>query len=368
MLSSPIAMRCSGEPASRAIHLGATSQDLVDTALVLQMREAIIALTSATKRLDAAFAGQVEKHRETMMTGRTWLQPAPPTTLGLKLAGTLAALRRGHERIASAAQRALVLQFGGAVGTLASLGDNAAGVSAELARVLDLREPELPWHTQRDNLVEMVQALAILTGTLAKFARDIALLAQAEVGEVFESADKEHGGSSTMPHKQNPVACAAVLAANGKMPGLVDTLLHAMLQEHERGLGSWQAEWDVAPEAFRLTAAVLHYSIDIAEGLVVDAERMRSNLDALQGLTLSEAVSAALTAKVGRSVAHDLLRQAAIRAKLEGRHLGEVLKQMPQVSEHLNSEVIDRLLNPHAYLGSARRFIQRVLEEKPKYG
>ena len=361
------AVKARDERCSRAIHLGATSQDLVDTALVLQMRDAVALFQAAMQSLDASLTRQVQAHRETVLSGRTWLQPGPPTTLGLKLAGTLAALRRSHERIRASAHRALVLQFGGAVGTLAALGDAGSAVSRELAGLLDLREPELPWHTQRDNLVEMAQALALLTGTLAKFARDIALLMQAEVGEASEATDMDRGGSSTMPHKQNPVACAAVLAAHAKMPGLVQTLLNAMPQEHERGLGSWQAEWDIVPEAFRLTAAALQYSIEIANGLVVDHERMQANLDALLGVTLSEAVSAALAPKVGRSAAHDLLRDAVLRVKHERRHLGEVLKQIPEVSAHLSNDDIDRLLNPRAYLGSAQRFITRVLEERHGY-
>jgi 3-carboxy-cis,cis-muconate cycloisomerase len=361
------AVRSRDERASRTIHLGATSQDLVDTALVLQMSDAVALLQAAMKSLDESLTSQVHTHRETVMTGRTWLQPGPPTTLGLKLAGTLAALRRSHDRIRSAARRALVLQFGGAVGTLAALGDSGSAVSKDLARLLDLREPELPWHTQRDNLVEMVQALALLTGSLAKFARDIALLMQAEVGEASEETAKDRGGSSTMPHKQNPVACAAVLAVHAKLAGLVQTLLNAMPQEHERGLGSWQAEWDIVPDAFRLTAAGLQYSIEIANGLAVDSERMKANLDALLGVTLSEAVSVALAPKVGRSAAHDILRDAVIRAKQERRHLSEILKQITEVSAHLNDDEIDRLLSPRAYLGSTQRFIARVLEERHGY-
>src|SRR5271165_1207450 len=222
------------ERASWAVHLVATSQDVLDTALVLQMREAMALLDGAIERLDSALVKQVREHADTMLTGRTWLQPGPPTTLGLKLAGTLAALRRNRERVQSATQRALVVQFGGAVGTLASLGGAAGAVSAEVARILELREPELPWHSQRDTLAEVVQVLAILTGSLAKFARDIALLMQVEVGEAFERRFDGRGESSAMPHKRNPVACAAVLAAHARMPGLAATMLYAMPQEHER--------------------------------------------------------------------------------------------------------------------------------------
>ena len=259
------AVMARSESAARSVHLGATSQDVLDTALVLQMREALDLLQAALTRLDEALLAQVSRHRDTVMQGRTWLQPGPPTTLGLKLAGVLAALRRDRERIRAEANRVLVLQFGGAVGTLASLGAAGEGVSAELARLLDLAEPELPWHTQRDRLVAIVQALAILTGTLAKFGRDVALLMQAEVGEVSEGAGEGRGGSSTMPHKHNPVASAALIAIHAKMPGLTATLLHAMPQEHERAPGLWQAEWDTVPEAFRLASASIAYAIDIAE-------------------------------------------------------------------------------------------------------
>lgn len=351
------------ERASRAIHFGATSQDVLDSALVLQMRDAINLLNNALVHLDLAMVRQVRAHVDTLVAGRTWLQPGPPTTLGLKLAGTLASLRRHRDRINSAAQRGLALQFGGAVGTLASLGTSGLAVSAELAHILDLRKPDLPWHTQRDNLVEIVQVLAILTGSLAKLARDVALLMQAEVGEVSEEKTKGRGGSSTMPHKHNPVACAAVLAVHQRMPGLVTTMLHAMPQEHERGLGFWQAEWETVPEAFRLASAAIADSIDIVEGLQVDVARMLANFNGLLGVTLSEAVSAALTPKIGRSAAHEVLRQATARAAEEKQHLRDVLMQLPEVMEHLGGDTINQLMDPRAYLGSAMEFIKRVLGE-----
>jgi 3-carboxy-cis,cis-muconate cycloisomerase len=356
-------VKAGSEVAARSIHLGATSQDVLDSALVLQIREALQLFEVAIEQLEGALINQVREHRHTVLMGRTWLQAGPPTTLGLKLAGSLAALRRDHDRIRSAAVRTLVVEFGGAVGTLAALGTTGGAVSAELARILQLKEPPLPWHTHRDNLVEMVQVLAILTGTLAKFARDIALLMQSEVGEAAEAQSEGRGSSSTMPNKHNPVACAAVIATNARMPGLASTMLHAMSQEHERGLGLWQAEWDTVPEAFRLTAAALAYSTEIAQGLQVDAVRMMSNLNSLLGLPLSEAVNAALAPKVGRATAHDLLRTAAERAAAEKRTLADILKQLPQVTAHLTEVEIDRLLDPRAYLGSAQRFISRVLGE-----
>ena len=358
------AVMARSEAAARSVHLGATSQDVLDTALVLQMREALHLLEAALARMDEALSGQVRRHRDTVMQGRTWLQPGPPITLGLKLAGVLAALRRDRERIRAEANRVLVMQFGGAVGTLASLGTAGGAISAELARLLNLAEPELPWHTQRDRLVAIVQALAILTGTLAKFGRDVALLMQAEVGEVTEGAAEGRGGSSTMPHKHNPVASAALIAIHAKMPGLAATLLHAMPQEHERGPGLWQAEWDTVPEAFCLASASVAYAIEIAEGLQVDAGRMHANMEATLGLPMSEAVSVALAPRMGRVAAHHLLRQAADRAQAENRRLSDVLKQMPEVKAHLSDAEIDELLDARNYLGSAQRFINQVVGDQ----
>lgn len=357
------AVKARDERASRSIHLGATSQDVLDTALVLQMREGLMLLESAIGRLDTALIDQVKAHRDTVLSGITWLQSGPPTTLGLKLAGTVAALRRHRDRMRSAAERALVLEFGGAVGALAALETKGLSVSTKLAELLKLKEPAMPWHSQRDSLVEAVQVLAGLTGSLAKFARDIALLMQTEVGEVSLAGGEERGGSSTMPHKHNPVACAAVIAIHARMPGLVATMLGAMAQEHERGLGLWQAEWETVPEVFRLTAAALAYCIEIASGLEVHGDRMQANIDAQLGITMSEAVNAALTPTIGRAAAHELLRKATTRAMSDKRYLGTVLREIPEVTAHLSREEIDRLLEPRGYLGSAQAFIARVLGE-----
>jgi len=292
------------------------------------------------------------------------MQPGPPTTLGLKLAGFLAAVRRDRERIGAESDRTLGLQFGGAVGTLASLGTVGDSVSAELARILDLAEPALPWHSHRDNLVAIVQLLGILTGTLAKFGKDVALLMQGEVGEASEGVGEARGGSSTMPHKRNPVASAALIAIHAKMPGLVTTMLNAMPQEHERGLGLWQAEWDTVPEAFCLGSASVAYAIEIAEGLTTNSARMQTNIDAALGLPLAEAVSTALAPKIGRVAAHRLLRNAVDQATKDNARLSDVLKHMPEVNMHLSDAEIDVLLDPHNYLGSAQRFIARVVGDE----
>ena len=355
------AVKAHSEIAARSVHLGATSQDVLDSALVLQMKEALHLLDEALTRLDASLMEKVRRYRGTVMLGRTWLQAGPPITLGLKLAGVLAALRRDRQRIRQEEERVLVLQFGGAVGTLASLGSSGGVVSAKVAQLLDLAEPDLPWHAQRDSLTAIVQLLSLVTGTLAKLGRDIALLMQSEVGEVSEGGAEGHGGSSTMPHKHNPVGCAALIAIHANMPGLSATMLHAMQQEHERGLGLWQAEWDAIPEAFRLASASVSYANEVIDGLKVDSDRMQANLDATHGLPLAEAVSGALASKIGRIEAHEVLRKAVDRAVTEKRPLSDVLKEMPEVKTHLNGVEIDALLDARNYLGSTQRFISRVL-------
>lgn len=348
------------ETAARWVHFGATSQDLLDTALVLQMSTGLELIEAALDRLDGVLLAQIKAHRDTLMQGRTWLQPGPPVTFGLKLAGTLTALRRARVRLSEESDRALVLQFGGAVGTLASLAGSGGAVSARMAQLLSLPEPPLPWHAQRDCLTAFVQVLATLTGTLAKLGTDIASLMQAEIGEVTEGGEGR-GGSSTMPHKRNPVACAALRAIHARMPGLASTMLLAMPQEHERGLGLWQAEWEVVPEAFRLTSASIAYATDLTENVEVHPERMQANLKTTLGLPLAESVSAALIPKVGRTKAHELLRGASTEAVKQNRHLSEVLNEMSEVTAHLTPSEIERLLDPRHYLGSTARFIARVV-------
>jgi 3-carboxy-cis,cis-muconate cycloisomerase len=355
------AVRTRNEEAARTIHLGATSQDVLDTALVIQSREGLALILSGVDELEGHLLRQARAHAETILPGRTWLQDGPPTTLGLKIAGWVAALRRHRQRLEAARARALVLQFGGAVGTLAALGDKGTAISAALARRLSLPEAALPWHTHRDGLGEVAAALGLLVGTLGKIARDISLLMQTEVAEVLEPAAEGRGGSSTMPHKRNPVASAVILACATRVPGLVATMLAAMPQEHERGLGNWQAEWETYPEIFRLAAAALERSIEIANAMEVNPARMLAHLEATGGLAMSEAVSVALVEHIGRDRVHELMQLAVQRAVTEGRHLREILLEMPEVRAHLGEEEIGRLLRPHTYLGSARKFLERVL-------
>lgn len=347
--------------AAGMIHLGATSQDVLDTALVLQSRDALALILDSVTRLDGALTRHAHIHAGTVLAGRTWLQQGSPTTLGLKIAGWIDALRRHRQRLQAARERVLVVQFGGAVGTLGALGDRGAEVSLLLARKLELAEPNLPWHTHRDRFVEIAAVMGMLVGALGKMARDVSLLMQTEVGEVLEPAGEGRGGSSAMPHKRNPVASAMILAAAARVPGLVATMMGAMAQEHERGLGNWQAEWETYPEIFRLAAAALERAIEIADGMVVRPGRMAENLASTGGLAFTEDVSAALAGRMGREMAHSLVEKAAHDAVERGQTLREALLATPEVRAHFDEAAIDRLLDPGNSPGSARRFVHRVI-------
>ncbi|RJF99209.1 3-carboxy-cis,cis-muconate cycloisomerase [Noviherbaspirillum saxi] len=347
--------------ASKYVHWGATSQDAIDTGLILQLRRALALITQDLDALIEALAVQAQQHRTTTVVGRTWMQHALPVTFGLKAAGWLDAALRHRERLAALTPRLLVLQFGGAAGTLASLGDKGEQVAQALAEELALTLPDMPWHTQRDRVVECATVLGMLTGSLGKMARDISLMMQTDVGEVAEPAGEGRGGSSTMPHKRNPVACAAVLACATRMPALVSTMLSGMVQEHERALGAWQAEWDTLPDIVQLAAGALHQMRDIASGMTVDAVRMRHNLDMTHGLIMAEAVTLALGATMGRLAAHQAVEAACHHALKSGRHLRDALLADPAISAILPPERIDELLDPSHYLGQATSFVDRVL-------
>lgn len=347
--------------AAGALHTGATSQDVLDSALCLCMQDAFPLVLADVDRVHAHCVALATGYAETPMAGRTWLQQGPPVTLGLKFAGVAAALARHRVRLERARDEALRLQFGGAVGTLASLGKDGERVSAALARQIGLAEASLPWHTHRDALVEVAAVLGNLMGTLGKVARDISLMMQTEVGEVSEPVAAGRGGSSTMPHKRNPVACAAVLAAAVRAPGLVATMLSCMVQEHERGLGGWQAEWPILPELFRLAAGALAQMDEVVGGLKVHSEAMANNLAATDGLAQAEAVVAALAPRLGRGRAHGLIEEATRTALDSGRGLQSVLEDCAEVRAHLSREALGELLAPANYLGSTAAFIRRAL-------
>lgn len=351
------------QDAERYVHLGATSQDVMDTGLVLQLRQALHLIDSDLARLGEALAIQARRHVVTPLAGRTWLQHATPVTLGMKIAGWLGAVTRSRQRLHALKPRLLVLQFGGASGTLAALGEQAMPIAEALAQELQLTLPEQPWHTQRDRLVEFGAALGLIAGSLGKLGRDISLLMQTEAVEVFEPSAPGKGGSSTMPHKRNPVGAAVLIGAATRIPGLLSTLFSAMPQEHERSLGLWHAEWETLPEICCVVSGALQQALLITEGLEVDAERMAQNLDLTQGLVLAEAVSIVLAQRIGRDKAHHLLELCCKRAVAEQRHLRAVLGDEPHVTAELSSAELDQLMNPAHYLGQAQTWVERALAE-----
>jgi 3-carboxy-cis,cis-muconate cycloisomerase len=346
------------------VHWGATSQDIIDTGLVLQLRAFLPLLEADLGRLSKALAKLAKQHKNTPQVGRTWLQQALPVTFGLKAAGWLDGLERQRQRLAQLKPRLFALQFGGAAGTLAALGPKGLDVAAALATELRLALPAMPWHGQRDRVAEAGTTFGLIIGSLAKMARDVSLLMQTEIGEAREPAGEGRGGSSTMPHKRNPVATASVLAAATRAPGLVSTMLTAMAPEHERGLGGWQAEWVVLPELAMLAGGAARSMAETMEGLEIDKGRMAENLELTRGLILAEAVQMALGSKIGRDVAHDLIERASRRALAEGQHLRDVLTADPAVTQHLSKAEIGRLLDPKNYLGQAGALVERVLAAK----
>jgi 3-carboxy-cis,cis-muconate cycloisomerase len=347
--------------AAKYVHWGATSQDIIDTGLILQLRETFALLDQDLRHTCDALALQARMHRATPMVGRTWLQQALPITLGLKFAQWLDALTRHRARLLDLRERVLALQFGGAAGTLASLREAGPAVAHSLADDLGLVLPALPWHTQRDRIAETAAWFGMLIGTLGKIARDISLQMQTEIGELAEPAAAGKGGSSTMPHKRNPVGCAAVLTAATRAPGLVATVFSAMVQEHERALGGWQAEWDAVPDLARLAGGALAQIRDIVTGIEINTGRLASNLDITRGLILGEAVMLALGDSIGRLDAHHLVEQASKTAVKEGRSLLEVLGDTPAVSEQLSREQLQHLLDPAHYVGQAHAMVDAAL-------
>jgi len=353
--------RAAGEEAARYLHLGATTQDILDTALVLQMRRACGDLRRDLLALARKLAEQAVRYRNTPMAGRTHLQHAVPITFGLKCAVWAAPLATHIERLDAATRRTFVVEFGGAAGTLAPLEVNGIAVMEALAQELGLAVPDLPWHVVRDGVAEMVALLGLVCGSVAKFALDITLLTQTEVAEVFEPHAAGRGGSSTMPQKRNPIASEYILAATRGVHALVPLMLGAMVQDHERGTGPWQAEPLVIPQCFILTAGALAHARAIAEGMIVNVERMRQNLTVTGGLIMAEAVAAALTPAIGRAEADEALTRACDRAISEGRTLSETLRDDSTLRPHLSDAALERLMDPVSYLGSAGVFVDRVV-------
>ena len=347
--------------ALRYVHYGATSQDALDTGLVLQLRAAVQSIEKQLDSIIGSLAELTAMHRKTLLVARTWLQHALPTTFGYITAGWLDAFIRHRERFDALLECSLVLQFGGAVGTLAALGDRGTEVARLLAEELAIPLPRIPWHAQRERVAETASTFGLLSGTLAKIARDLTLHMQTEVGELSEPVSTGRGGSSTMPHKQNPVASAAILSSTTRMPALVSTVLSGLSGEYQRSLGAWQSEWEVVPEIVRLTAAGSHQLASLLPRLNINVERMRSNLDLTHGLIYAECISLALSEKLNRASAHKLVESACRRAQSEKRNLLAILSEDSEVTAILNPEGLARLFEPANYLGSADAFIDAVL-------
>lgn len=355
-------VRKSDAEAARFVHWGATSQDVADTAMSLLLKRAEPILIADLLRLEKSLADVSERHKQSVMLGRTLLQPAPPVTFGLKAAGWLASVGRGRRRLQKTFRIAAVLQFGGASGTLASLGNHGISVAEALSAELGFGgSPPAPWHTQRDQLATLICACGVLTGSLGKMARDISLLMQSEVGEAAEPGGEGRGGSSTMPNKRNPTACSLTLAAAHRVPGLVASFLSTMLQEHERGVGGWQAEWPVVAAVVQSTGVAVASMAEVAEGLTVDVQKMRLNIENTNGAIFAERAMMLLGAKLGRDVAHKVVDAAVRKSVKEGKHLAAVLAETPEVATHLRQAELKELETPEQYLGSAEAFREALV-------
>ena len=356
--------------AADTVHRGATSQDIIDTAAMLLARSALAALAADLAAAAGRCAGLAAAHRDTVMAGRTLLQQAVPVTFGLVAAGWLTSLDEAGETVARVRGERLAVQFGGAAGTLASLGADGPAVARLLAAELGLAVPVLPWHTDRSRILAVAAACAGASAALAKIARDVTLLAQSEVGEVREGGGpggERRGGSSAMPHKQNPVAAIAVLGCTRRVPGLVATLIAAGEQEHQRAAGAWHAEWETFADLLRVTGSAASWGADLTGGLVVDPARMRANLAASHGLPLAERVSGLLAPALGRSAAHDLVARASADAAAVGGTLRESLLGEPELASRVHGAgitgaQIDAALDPAGYLGSAAAFTDAALD------
>lgn len=349
------------EDAARRVHKGATSQDIMDTAAMLVTQRALDLILAEADGISAACAMLAETHRDTLMPARTLLQQALPTTFGLKAAGWLVSVLEARRRLLDVRTSGLAAQLGGAAGTLASLGGSGVSVLEEFARELDLAEPTVPWHTDRTRVAEVGGALSLFAGVLGKIALDVILMSQTEVGEVAEPAGEGRGGSSTLPHKRNPVLCVTTAASARRVQDLSHTLQAAMVGEHERAAGSWHSEWEALCDALALTGGAAAAIREVTEGLEVHPERMRENLDETGGMILAENVTTVAAEHLGRLKAHDLVKVASHRALDEGKPLREELLEDAELGEALSAEEIDAALDPARYLGSAREFVDRAL-------
>src|SRR2546427_930274 len=350
--------------AGRYVHWGATTQDIMDTAVALQVRDALDSIDADIRALRSILADLATKHRDTPMAGRTHLQQALPITFGYKAAIWLAMFDRHQQRLAQLRPRVALVEFAGAAGTLASLGDRGLEVQKAMAEELGLGVPATTWHVARDGFAEAVNLLALVTGSLGKIALDVIIMASTEVAQVYEPFVKGRGASSTMPQKRNPISSELMLAASKAVRQHAGLMLDAMVQDFERATGPWHAEWMALPESFILSAGALHQATFMLDGLVVDEQRMRRNLDMTSGLIVAEAVMMSLAPHLGRNEAHDLVYAACRTVNEKGGTLAGVLAGMPEVSSRLDRQAIERLTDPTNYLGAAPQMVDRVISNR----
>jgi 3-carboxy-cis,cis-muconate cycloisomerase len=348
--------------AAKFVHAGATSQDVIDSAMMLQLKPALSKIGEGIEQLQGRLVELIGEHRGTAMIGRTLLQQARPITFAFKLAGWLDQLTRCAAYLREVRNRALVLQFGGAVGTLAASGREALSVLTRLAERLELAEPTISWHTARDRFFEICSACAMLSGCLGKIATDVALLMQTEVSELSERAEEGRGGSSAMPHKRNPIAPTMIVAACIRVPGLLATIAAAMTQEQERAVGRWHAEWGPLTEIVGLTGGAIKQSNDLFFRLEVHSARMLENLELTQGLVYAEEVAVVVAKHLGKPEADLLVKRACQRAAEKGCHLREVLAWDSNVTSVINQAALDQIFRPENALGVADELIDRVLQ------
>jgi len=358
-----IAAACKGR-LGEYTHWGATTQDIMDSGIALQLQKALALVGADLDGVAAALAKLAVEHRDTVMAGRTHLQHALPVTFGYKAGVWLSAIDRHRERLAQLRPRVEVGQFAGAAGTLASLGDDGMAVSDGLMVELGLGRPGMPWHVARDGIAEAVNFLGLVSGTLSKIATDIMLMMTTELGEAFEPFVPGRGGSSTMPQKRNPISCELILGAGKVVRQHAAVVMDAMAADFERATGPWHAEWIAVPEAFVLAAGALHQARFMLEGLQVQPERMRRNLAMTGGLIVSEAVMMGLAPTLGRQTAHDVVYDACRAANEQGLTLLAALRASPGIAGKLTDSDLERLCDPANYLGQSRELLDRFLAER----
>lgn len=359
LLTQAVATRNS--EAARYVHFGATSQDVIDTAIMMQTRDALKLIQADVNQLIIQLVDLVKVHRHTIMIGRTLGQHARPITFGFKVSRWLDSLLRSRKQVEDILQNDLVLQLGGAVGTLSSMEDHGIKVVDQLASALELKSPAVSWHAQRDRFANIAALLGILQGNLGKIAEDIMLLMQTEIGEVFESAVKGKGGSSTMPHKRNPIGSIAISANSKRVPALVSTMLQCMHGEHERAMGAWHAEWETMSTLIKLVAGSVRQAVEVTKDLEVDVARMRQNIEITRGLIYAENLTFALTKFIGKSTATEWVENFCKEARDSNSHLKIVIQNNSSVAGYLSQEKLDEAFSAEDSTGLYEEFINRVL-------